>query len=83
MPTVEADVAFGFGKFDLSLDEVRSRVSNALQSVGMADYSQVGILKSPILSLTPGEHFSLFRLNLRQHVVHGMWYEVTKWSHIS
>lgn len=60
MPTVEADVAFGLGKFDLSLDEVRSRVSNALKSVGMADYSQVGILKLP--HSFPSRYFSLFRL---------------------
>lgn len=47
MPTVEADVAFGLGKYDLSQDEVRSRVSNALKSVGMEDYSQVGVLTFP------------------------------------
>lgn len=42
MPTVEADVAFGLGKFKLSLDEVKARVSKALDAVGMLDYSQVG-----------------------------------------
>lgn len=42
MPTVEADVAFGLGKFNLALDEVRSRVSKALDAVGMLSYSQVG-----------------------------------------
>uniref|UniRef100_A0A0E0JP80 ABC transporter domain-containing protein n=1 Tax=Oryza punctata TaxID=4537 RepID=A0A0E0JP80_ORYPU len=35
MPTVESDVAFGLGKLNLSLDEVRSRVSQSLASVGM------------------------------------------------
>ena len=42
MPTVEADVAFGLGKFNLSSDEVRSGVSKALDAVGMLKYSQVG-----------------------------------------
>ena len=41
MPTVEADVAFGLGKFDLTYDEVKSRVAKALDDVGMSDYSQV------------------------------------------
>lgn len=50
MPTVEADVAFGLGKFHLSQDEVRSRVLNALKSVGMADYSHVGTQR---FQLTP------------------------------
>ncbi|XP_057543750.1 ABC transporter I family member 10 isoform X2 [Amaranthus tricolor] len=40
MPTVEADVAFGLGKFDLTYDEVKSRVAKALDDVGMSDYSQ-------------------------------------------
>uniref|UniRef100_A0A0D9YFI2 ABC transporter domain-containing protein n=1 Tax=Oryza glumipatula TaxID=40148 RepID=A0A0D9YFI2_9ORYZ len=35
MPTVESDVAFGLGKLNLSLDEVRSRVSQSLDAVGM------------------------------------------------
>lgn len=42
MPTVEADVAFGLGKFHLTKDEVRSRVSKALDAVGMIDYIKVG-----------------------------------------
>lgn len=42
MPTVEADVAFGLGKFNLSSDAVRSGVSKALDAVGMLKYSQVG-----------------------------------------
>lgn len=43
MPTVEVDVAFGLGKFNLTSDEVRSRVSEALEAVGMLHYSQVGV----------------------------------------
>lgn len=42
MPTVESDVAFGLGKLNLPLDEVRSRVSKSLDAVGMLSYSQVG-----------------------------------------
>lgn len=43
MPTVEADVAFGLGKYpDMSLEEVKSRVVTALDAVGMRDYMQVG-----------------------------------------
>lgn len=41
MPTVEADVAFGLGKFNLTNDEVRSRVSKALDAVGMSNYLKV------------------------------------------
>jgi energy-coupling factor transporter ATP-binding protein EcfA2 len=41
MPTVEADVAFGLGKFNLTNDEVRSRVSRALDAVGMSNYLKV------------------------------------------
>lgn len=43
MPTVEADVAFGLGKFNLTRDEVRSRVSNSLDAVGMLSYQQVDL----------------------------------------
>ncbi|XP_020091542.1 ABC transporter I family member 10, chloroplastic isoform X2 [Ananas comosus] len=50
MPTVEADVAFGLGKFKLSLDEVKARVSKALDAVGMLDYSQ-----RPIQTLSGGQ----------------------------
>nr|CAD1841566.1 unnamed protein product [Ananas comosus var. bracteatus] len=50
MPTVEADVAFGLGKFNLSLDEVKARVSKALDAVGMLDYSQ-----RPIQTLSGGQ----------------------------
>ena len=44
MPTVEADVAFGLGKFDLTQEEVKTRVSKALSSVGMSRYLKVIIL---------------------------------------
>ncbi|KAM6563479.1 hypothetical protein CsatB_023477 [Cannabis sativa] len=40
MPTVEADVAFGLGKFNLTSDEVKLRVSKALDAVGMLSYQQ-------------------------------------------
>nr|XP_029120859.1 ABC transporter I family member 10 isoform X2 [Elaeis guineensis] len=50
MPTVEADVAFGLGKFSLTLNEVRSRVSKALDAVGMLEYSQ-----RPIQTLSGGQ----------------------------
>lgn len=41
MPTVEADVAFGLGKFNLTMDEIRPRVAKALDTVGMYEYLQV------------------------------------------
>lgn len=41
MPTVKDDVAFGLSKFNLTYDEVRSRVAKALDAVGMYDYLQV------------------------------------------
>lgn len=41
MPTVEADVAFGLGRFNLTNDEIQLRVAKALNSVGMYDYLQV------------------------------------------
>lgn len=45
MPTVEADVAFGLGKYhDMSQEEVKSRVIKALDAVGMCDYMQVGFM---------------------------------------
>ncbi|ONK67296.1 uncharacterized protein A4U43_C06F18680 [Asparagus officinalis] len=50
MPTVEADVAFGLGKFNLTLDEVKLRVSKALDAVGMLTYSQ-----RPIQTLSGGQ----------------------------
>ncbi|KAM0951993.1 putative ABC-type Fe(3+) transporter [Dioscorea sansibarensis] len=50
MPTVEADVAFGLGKFNLSSDEVRSGVSKALDAVGMLKYAQ-----RPIQTLSGGQ----------------------------
>ncbi|XP_059432999.1 ABC transporter I family member 10 [Corylus avellana] len=50
MPTVEADVAFGLGKFNLTNDEVRSRVSKALDAVGMSNY-----LKRSVQTLSGGQ----------------------------
>ncbi|KAF3531029.1 hypothetical protein DY000_02036676 [Brassica cretica] len=51
MPTVEADVAFGLGKYpDMSLEEVKSRVVTALDAVGMRDYMQ-----RPIQTLSGGQ----------------------------
>lgn len=41
MPTVEADVAFGLGKFNLNANENRLRVAEALDAVGMYEYLQV------------------------------------------
>lgn len=41
LPTVDADVAFGLGKMNLTNDEVRSRVSTALHAVGLSDYMKV------------------------------------------
>lgn len=41
LPTVDADVAFGLGKINLTNDEVRSRVSRALHAVGLSDYMKV------------------------------------------
>uniref|UniRef100_A0A2N9FUB4 Integrase catalytic domain-containing protein n=1 Tax=Fagus sylvatica TaxID=28930 RepID=A0A2N9FUB4_FAGSY len=50
MPTVEADVAFGLGKFNLTCDEVKSRVSKALDAVGMSNY-----LRRPVQTLSGGQ----------------------------
>ncbi|XP_048233280.1 ABC transporter I family member 10 isoform X1 [Ricinus communis] len=50
MPTVEADVSFGLGKFNLTEDEVRHRVSKALDAVGMATYMQ-----RPVQTLSGGQ----------------------------
>ncbi|KAJ0098122.1 hypothetical protein Patl1_27932 [Pistacia atlantica] len=50
MPTVEADVAFGLGKFNLTPDEVRSRVSKSLEAVGMSKYMQ-----RPVQTLSGGQ----------------------------
>ncbi|GAV57178.1 ABC_tran domain-containing protein, partial [Cephalotus follicularis] len=50
MPTVESDVSFGLGKFNLTLDEVRTRVLTALNSVGMSDY-----LQRPVQTLSGGQ----------------------------
>ncbi|KAL6517280.1 hypothetical protein OROMI_032981 [Orobanche minor] len=50
MPTVEADVAFGLGKFDLANDELTSRVAKALDAVGMYEY-----LQRPVQTLSGGQ----------------------------
>lgn len=50
MPTVEADVAFGLGKFNLTPDQIRCRVAKALDAVGMYDY-----LRRPIQTLSGGQ----------------------------
>lgn len=41
MPTVKDDVAFGLSRFNLSHDEMRTRVAKALEAVGMFEYLQV------------------------------------------
>ncbi|KAF8404367.1 hypothetical protein HHK36_009250 [Tetracentron sinense] len=50
MPTVEADVAFGLGKFNLTQDEARFRVERALDAVGMSNY-----LQRPVQTLSGGQ----------------------------
>ncbi|KAG5529057.1 hypothetical protein RHGRI_029653 [Rhododendron griersonianum] len=50
MPTVEADVAFGLGKFNLTQDEIKSRVATALDVVGMLEY-----LQRPVQTLSGGQ----------------------------
>nr|GEZ11965.1 ABC transporter I family member 10-like [Tanacetum cinerariifolium] len=40
MPTVEADVAFGLGRFNLITDETKLRIAKALSAMGMHDYLQ-------------------------------------------
>ncbi|KAH6789340.1 ABC transporter family protein [Perilla frutescens var. frutescens] len=50
MPTVEADVAFGLGKFDIANDEITSRVAEALDAVGMYEY-----LQRPVQTLSGGQ----------------------------
>ena len=41
MPTVKDDVAFGLSRFNLTHDEITSRVEKALDAVGMYEYLQV------------------------------------------
>lgn len=41
MPTVEADVAFGLGKLNLTPHEIRTRVAGSLDAVGMYEYLKV------------------------------------------
>ncbi|CAJ1974876.1 unnamed protein product [Sphenostylis stenocarpa] len=50
LPTVDADVAFGLGKMNLTNDEVRSRVSRALHAVGLSDY-----MKRSVQTLSGGQ----------------------------
>ncbi|KAG8501722.1 hypothetical protein CXB51_004712 [Gossypium anomalum] len=50
MPTVEADVAFGLGRLNLTNSKVRSRVSKALDAVGMSEY-----LHRPVQTLSDGQ----------------------------
>ncbi|KAL2621682.1 hypothetical protein R1flu_001887 [Riccia fluitans] len=50
MPTAEADVAFGLGRFDLPIDEVRERVHKSLKAVGMDQYAQ-----RPVQTLSGGQ----------------------------
>nr|GFC09607.1 ABC transporter I family member 10, chloroplastic [Tanacetum cinerariifolium] len=40
MPNVEANVAFGLGRFNLTNDETKLRIAKALTAVGMYDYLQ-------------------------------------------
>lgn len=42
MPTAGADVAFGLGRMHLPEDEVKRRVQESLEIVGMGDYTRVG-----------------------------------------
>ncbi|KAK3038577.1 hypothetical protein RJ639_028028 [Escallonia herrerae] len=50
MPTVEADVAFGLSKFNLTRDEIKSRVAKALDAMGMYEY-----LQRPVQTLSCGQ----------------------------
>ncbi|KAG6549120.1 hypothetical protein Mapa_009346 [Marchantia paleacea] len=50
MPTAEADVAFGLGRLELSIEEVRDRVHKSLQAVGMDNYAQ-----RPVQTLSGGQ----------------------------
>ncbi|CAH1444260.1 unnamed protein product [Lactuca virosa] len=50
MPTVEADVAFGLGRFNLTDEETKLRVAKALTAVGMYDY-----LQRPVQTLSGGQ----------------------------
>lgn len=50
MPTVQDDVAFGLSRYNLSNDEIRSRVGKALEAVGMYEY-----LQRPVQTLSGGQ----------------------------
>nr|GEV05301.1 putative reverse transcriptase domain-containing protein [Tanacetum cinerariifolium] len=51
MPTVEADVAFGLGRFNLTTDETKLRIAKALSAMGMHNYLQVVIVHPPYRNL--------------------------------
>lgn len=48
MPSAEADVAFGSGRFNLPTEQVRQRVQESLEAVGMAEYAQVNPISMPV-----------------------------------
>ncbi|XP_071914275.1 ABC transporter I family member 10 isoform X1 [Coffea arabica] len=50
MPTVKDDVAFGLSRFNLTYDEITSRVEKALDAVGMYEY-----LQRPVQTLSGGQ----------------------------
>ncbi|KAL7230327.1 hypothetical protein ACSBR2_008762 [Camellia fascicularis] len=50
MPTVESDLAFGLHKFNLTPDEIKSRLARALDAVGMFEY-----LQTPVQTLSGGQ----------------------------
>ncbi|KAH7434418.1 hypothetical protein KP509_06G016600 [Ceratopteris richardii] len=50
MPTAEADVAFGLGNLDLTVEEVRCRVMKSLEAVGLLELSQ-----RPVQTLSGGQ----------------------------
>ncbi|KAL0334754.1 UNVERIFIED_CONTAM: ABC transporter I family member 10 [Sesamum radiatum] len=46
MPTVEADVAFGLGKFNITNDEITSRVAKALDAVGIDQFKLLVVVRN-------------------------------------
>lgn len=50
MPTVRDDVAFGLSRYNLTYDEITSRVTKALDAVGMYEY-----LQRPVQTLSGGQ----------------------------
>lgn len=69
MPTVEADVAFGLGKLNLTFEEVKSKVAKALDAVGMSNYLQVCYMLHIIKALTEILTFMMVYYILRQRSV--------------